>query len=73
MTSIHFDKKGQIKGSSDAKNGMAIINMQLSEGGPPCIYNNESFNSVPKKKKSLLFKDSYFKQCEKVKIMGKTF
>ena len=45
ITSIAFDDERAIQGQLDAALGPPIISLQLSEGGPPCIYNNESFNS----------------------------
>lgn len=40
ITDITFDSKGEVVVKRDADLGMPIINLQLSQNGPPCIYNN---------------------------------
>ena len=40
ITDISFDKDGKAIAKMDADLGMPIINLQLSQKGAPCIYNN---------------------------------
>lgn len=71
LTSISFDKDGKIKGTIDAKDGPPVINLQLSQNGAPCIYNNESFSSVgPEKVKMRLFPSMYYQSCPPVVFGG---
>ena len=46
ITEIKFDKNGKISGKKDAELGTPIINLELSQNGPPCIYSNDSFNNI---------------------------
>lgn len=69
LTAISFDKDGKVKKKEElqsASAGPPLINVQLSEGGPPCIYNNESFSSQVSKEKMILFPEGYYSQCQSV-------
>jgi hypothetical protein len=45
LTKISFSDNGILELSTDASNGAALIDLMLSEGGPPCLHDNEYFNS----------------------------
>ena len=68
ITQVKFDKAGNVTWKSGGEYGMPIVNLQLSEGGAPCIYGNESFNNIIKSKfKFALFSDDYYGPgCEEV-------
>ena len=52
---------------------MPIINLQLSQNGPPCIYNNDSFNSLGESKEKFeLFTDEYKNGCEEITFFSPT-
>lgn len=70
LTSITFDATGKVFGQTGAEFGMPIVNLQLSQGGPPCIYNNESFNNIGTQKyKFELFDDDYYGiGCDKIEF-----
>jgi len=59
--------------STLASNGEPVVDVQLSQGGPPCIHYATSHNvqTEPKKKAFALLPDDYFKGCEPVVINGK--
>jgi len=59
--------------STDASRGEPVVDVQLSQGGPPCIHYATSHNvqTQPKKKPFTLLPESYFKGCEAVEINGK--
>jgi len=59
--------------STDASKGEPVVDVQLSQGGPPCIHYATSHNVQlePKKQPFALLPDNYFKGCEAVEINGK--
>lgn len=67
LTAISFKEDGTIEGTHYAKDGPPVINVQLSEGGAPCIYNNESFNGIGKDKAEMaLFPEGYYNKCKSI-------
>jgi len=50
-----------------------MINMFLSQGGPECIYEDESYNSDTKKIKFPIMNDVYTQSCPLVKIGKENF
>lgn len=45
LTKVSFSSNGLLETSNDVHNGAALIDMTLSEGGPPCMHDNEHYNT----------------------------
>lgn len=73
ITSLSFDNAGVISAATASSAGPPLINVQLSEGGAPCIYHQESFNSVGEEKVLFdLFPEKYYNKCQSVVFGSKS-
>lgn len=54
-------------------NGAALMEVMLSEGGPPCMHYDKHYSSQTKKVKYELWPDIYYSGCPKRTINGKTY
>jgi len=75
MRSIKFDvDTSEIILSSDAEHGTPLIDLKLSEGGPPCLHETGNYNAQldPPKQSFELYKASYSSGCPEVTINNVT-
>jgi len=61
--------------SRDVSLGMPLVDLKLSEGGPPCLHGSKNFNqqTSPAKQSFMLFKPEYYQTCPAIKIEDKSF
>jgi len=73
ITEIQFDKQGKLVKSIDLSLGQPLVNVQLSQGGQPCIYYDYDHNALASKKKLPIMNDEYTKTCPEYEFGGKKF
>lgn len=45
ITKISFTENGVVETSNDVTHGAALVELAMSEGGPPCMHDDTYFNS----------------------------
>lgn len=65
ITNIHFNN-GQLATSFVAAEGEPLVDVQMSQGGFPCIHYRTSHNAIKDKKYYPMFPANYKKTCEEV-------
>jgi len=75
LTHISFTDNGVLEISSDVHYGAALVDLMMSEGGPPCMHDDSVYNSQvnPPKVQYELWPDDYYKACPSRTINGKTY
>lgn len=73
LTEFHFDNSYKLVKGYGAKHGEPIVDVQMSQGGFPCIHYRKSHNAWSKEKEGqkkkryyLFYPEDYYKPCEKV-------
>lgn len=72
ITSVRMSN-GTLLTSTDPSLNSPLLDLILSEGGPPCVDHKTTYNSFPGKQKFKLFEDAYFDGCPEIKIANKTY
>lgn len=73
ITHIYYDANGNLQTSTDPSKGAPIVDVKLSQHGPPCINYKHDFNSYTDKTRFGLFNFEYNKGCTSQKIDGKKY
>ena len=73
VTNVKFEADGNLVVESDPNLGTPILEVWLSQGGPPCVDYFNNFNSMSDKTKFPIFSDKYNLGCPEVKIENDTY
>jgi len=73
LTQIYYDADGNLVTNSDPNRGPPIVDIRLSEAGPPCVDYHRRFNGFTNKTKATLFGPDYNLGCPTITIDGKPF
>jgi len=73
ITDVSFDTEGNLVTSTDPSIGAPIIEVWLSEGGPPCADYKNNLNSITNKTGYPNFSDNYKRDCPSITLVNDTF
>jgi hypothetical protein len=70
LTNVKFDESNNLVTSSDPTLGQPVIDLFLSENGPPCVHWDTNFNTYTNKTMEVLFNPQYIRGCPPIEIDG---
>lgn len=73
LTHVEYDTNNEVVTSSDPKYGKPLIDMFLSEHGPPCVHWTKNYNTYTNKTMATLFNPLYIIGCPELNIDGHVF